>query len=187
MLTSFISVNAQTKISEYHISYFDKTYDISAVTDKRIAWYISTPSYDTSSIIKDCGFTFEDSKYEDFIAALNILRQKYVEYKNIAQSNNVKELSKQLDVKFPRVTCYFQYGSSYHFAFNKSISARYRIHDGLYQIIIESNKLTASDNEYMTSKGILIVFSSEKEIVDFIQAIDKSKILEKESTDNLFN
>lgn len=48
-------------------------------------------------------------------------------------------------------------------------------------MLIESDKLVASDNQYITNKGLVIAFSSEKEFDDFIKVFDKNLV------DNFFN
>lgn len=48
-------------------------------------------------------------------------------------------------------------------------------------MLIKSDKLVASDNQYITNKGLVIAFSSEKEFDDFIKVFDKNLV------DNFFN
>ena len=43
-------------------------------------------------------------------------------------------------------------------------------------MLIESDKLVASDNQYITNKGMVIAFSSEKKFDDFIKVFDKNLV-----------
>ena len=57
-------------------------------------------------------------------------------------------------------------------------------------MLVESDKLIASDNQYITSKGMVIAFSSEEEFNNFIKIFDKSLVESflnsKSSKENLF-
>jgi uncharacterized protein YbcV (DUF1398 family) len=48
-------------------------------------------------------------------------------------------------------------------------------------MLIESDKLVASDNQYISNKGMVIAFSNEKEFDNF------NKVFDKNLVDNFFN
>ena len=57
-------------------------------------------------------------------------------------------------------------------------------------MLVESDKLIASVNQYITNKGMVIAFSSEEEFDNFIKIFDKSLVENflnsKSSKENLF-
>ena len=61
----------------------------------------------------------------------------------------------------------------------------------MYLIIQNKNELVSSSNQFMDTKGFLLVFSSVDEIDEFVKALDKQKVIEhfkvQENTEELFN
>ena len=43
-------------------------------------------------------------------------------------------------------------------------------------MLVESDKLVSSSNQYITNKGLVIAFSDEQEFDDFVKIFDKSLV-----------
>ena len=107
------------------------------------------------------------------IQFLNETKELYFKWKQTAIENKVVELNKSVESKKVVLGVGFHYGS-WHFDFSANITARFKIINGAYLMLIESDKLVASDNQYISNKGMVIAFSSEKEFDDFIKVFDKN-------------
>lgn len=111
-------------------------------------------------------------------------------WNGLVPQNNVTNFDKNFDIKLPRVDCFFRYGD-YHFSFNRTPNAYFKVTtDGECYAIISIKNLQASDNQYIKHDGLFMIFSSDEEIDNFINAIDKKHVIENEekktNTDNLF-
>ena len=171
----------QENLTSYNSSYFSKKYDVmvSKPDEKgKFSYYIDCSSYDSGS--KPVNLIVKNNEVESLIQFLNETKELYLKWKQTAIENKVVELNKSVESKKVVLGVGFHYGS-WHFDFSANIAARFKIIDGAYLMLIESDKLVASDNQYITNKGMVIAFSSEKEFDDFIKVFDKNLV------DNFFN
>lgn len=179
--------SAQSNFTQFTMSYFSENteYDI-MISEKNKALdkiYIDAYSIDTSS--KKGTFIIEAKKLDNFKKFLLEAKAKYNEWTVTAKENNVTDFDK--DIPYGGQNLYaagFVYGE-WHFDFSVTPKARFRIVDGKYLLIIDSQKLQASDNRYIDSKGILLVFNSDKEIQDLINKLDvenMNTLINKESS-----
>lgn len=188
----FICINmyAEDKVSEYTMSYFNKTYNIEATTVKNgeFKYYIYCQSMDRHELV---GFSIDNYQIEYFIEQLRSIEGKFEEWSKTAKDNNITNYNKKFDTNFKYVNTFWQYGSQWCFS-----SAKFRpffkvTDDGGTYAVIYVGEMTASSNEYMTSDGFLIVFASIDEIESFIKAIDPThainRTIEQSNKDNLFN
>lgn len=176
-------IHAEKKVSEYYLSYFNKTYEIQATEPKNgvFEFYIYCHSKDDQTI----GFSIESKDIPEFINALNKVKLKFNEWSKTAKENNVSEFDKDFDIKFKSVTAFFSYGRDWHFSFQVKMKPYFKVtKTGDHLIVFDSGELTASDNRYMDVEGFMLAFSSEKEIDDFIKAIDVDSVLKAESNKN---
>lgn len=184
-------LKAQEKANEYFMSYFDgKNYNIGAteVKDGEFTYYIDCASWEDDTDV--VGISFKSTKIQEFQNGVNEIKNKYVEWTSTAKQNNVTNFDKNFDIKLPRVDCFFRYGD-YHFSFNRTPNAYFKVTtDGECYAIISIKNLQASDNQYIKHDGLFMIFSSDEEIDNFINAIDKKHVIENEekktNTDNLF-
>jgi len=170
----------QENLTSYNSSYFSKKYDVmvSKPDEKgKFSYYIDCSSYDSGS--KPVNLIVKNNEVESLIQFLNETKELYFKWKQTAIENKVVELNKSVESKKVVLGVGFHYGS-WHFDFSANITARFKIINGAYLMLIESDKLVASDNQYISNKGMVIAFSSEKEFDDFIKVFDKNL------TDNFF-
>jgi hypothetical protein len=171
----------QENLTSYNSSYFSKKYDVmvSRPDDKgKFSYYVDCSTYDTGS--RNINLIIKNEEVESFVSFLNDAKGLYLKWKQTAIENKVAELDKSVESKKVTLGVGFYYGS-WHFDFSANITARFKIINGAYLMLIESDKLVASDNQYITNKGMVIAFSSEKEFDDFIKVFDKNLV------DNFFN
>lgn len=125
----------------------------------------------------------EISKFRDY---LNTLRNKYQEWNDIADRENVTDLTKDLPGKSPKIE--FVWGLSTTFFADDSFKAKY-ICQGSVKMIMCYAKVKASNNQF-ASEFFTMDFYDVKDIDNLLDAISEDKIneaLNKASQTNLFN
>lgn len=93
-----------------------------------------------------------------------MIRDKYLSWVKIAKENNVTEMDKEFDIKFPTVSIAWR-GSKWWFAFDRKITMSFLILDNGKMVAIWCPKVSASSNDllmklyilYLNVKKILIV------------------------------
>lgn len=176
LLITLIVVNfayAEKKIGSYRLSYFDKEYDIkvSELKNGKFTVYIHTESKGSSQST----LLVESNDLENFITALQTMKDKYVEWSRVAKDNNVTEMSKEIEVKFPKTTVAW-FGSKWYFSFDKKLQPRFVIMDDGTHVASIVTKFTSSSNRYI-DETIYWVFSDPSDIDDLISNLDVNKIL----------
>lgn len=188
----FSTVYGQEKIDEYTSSYLDKTFDINVSQDKKdtskFSYYIDCSSAD--ALHKKVELMFDSKDLPDFIEFLNNIKATYSKWKTTAKENKVTELDKDIDVKEFKGQAAFIYGD-WNFDFSVKLKPRAKIVKGEMLIILRSEELISSSNQFMKHDGFYLVFSSVKEIDEFIEKISIEKVKEyfrkKNKKDDLFN
>jgi hypothetical protein len=181
---------SQENLTSYNSSFFSKKYDVMVSKPDakgNFTYYVDCSTYDTGS--KSLSLLVKNNQVEEFITYINEIKTIYITWKQTAIDNKVVDLDKKTDSKKITLGVAFHYGS-WHFDFSANISARFKIINNKYLMLIESDKLVASDNQYITNKGMVIALSNEKEFDDLIKVFDKSlsdNFFEKKNTkENLF-
>ena len=186
-----LSANSQQKIADYQIDYFSAmSYDIKVAEGSKNELYKVYVDIQNSDQAKNTlNLIFNDKTLKDFKAALEASKNKYVEWRQVAIDNNVEEVAKKIDVKYPSVRAGFIYGREWFFDFSVKLSPRFLVMSGKYLLIISTDKLVASDNQFITSEGML-VFSNAEEIDMFLSKLNEDEIVaavqNKTSTVDLF-
>ena len=187
-----ISVSAQEKFLTYDNTYANKNYDInlSIKDNNKFTLYINAMSLD--KLHENGGFMVYDKDYPEFIDALNQAKLKYEEWVKTAKENNVTKLSKEIKIK-SKVAGFFLYGSDWHFQFRVKLTFTFKIleigGETKYLLIVRTGKLKSSSNQFMDVDGFVLVFSSDSEISEFVNAISLDKINEfrnKPKSEDLF-
>jgi hypothetical protein len=166
----------QGNLTSYNSSYFSKKYEVmvSKPDEKgKFSYYVDCSSYDSGS--KPVNLIVRNDEVESLINFITETKLLYLKWKQTAIENKVVELDKQVESKKVVLGVGFHYGS-WHFDFSANITARFRIVSNKYLMLIESDKLVASNNQYITNKGMVIAFSDEKEFDEFIKIFDKSLV-----------
>ena len=166
----------QTNLTSYNSSYFSKKYDVMVSKPDakgKFSYYIDCSSFEPNS--KNVNLIVKNDEVESLVAFLTEIKSIYIKWKQTAVDNKISDLNKPVDSKKITLGIGFYYGS-WHFDFSANISARFKIINEKYLMLVESGKLIASDNQYITNKGMVIAFSNEKEFDDFINVFDKSLV-----------
>ena len=181
-----ISANAEKVVGSYTLSYFDRTYDIEAseIKNGKFSIYIQVSAEREATKAMIC---VESSDLDKFKQSLIQTRDKYEEWSKVAKDNNVKDMSKEMDIKYPSMTvCWL--GSKWFFS-NQKLQPRFLIVDSGKHLVTFIKKVKASSNQYI-DETIYWVFSSSKEIDELLSQLDfttiKSKLEERESESGLF-
>lgn len=191
LFTSIISFG-QEKFTTYKGTYVETPYniDISVKDYPKFTLYIDALSLD--DLHDKGGFMVDDDKHQAFIDALNQAKSKYEEWYTVAKENNVTELIKPMKIDL-RTAAYFMYGNKWQFDYGVFPTFYFKIvknERGLkHLLIVRSEELTSSSNEFMEVDGFAFIFSSADEIDDFISKISQEKIDEfvnKPKADDLF-
>jgi len=177
----FCSINllAQEKFSEYDNSYIGERFEIqlSAKEQDKFTLYIGAMSLD--KLHSKGGIRVEEKNHMEFIEALSQAKIKYEEWVATAKENGVKELAKTMTIK-SRVGGYFLYGSEWNFQFSVNLQFDFKILESKgetkYLLLIRTGELQSSSNQFMKVDGFVLVFTSPKEIDDFIGLISEDKI-----------
>ena len=187
-LSCIINVSfAEKKVGSYSLNYFNKQYDIEAseIKNGKFSVYIqvSAERESTRAMIE-----VESEDIDDFIQFLLQMKEKYVEWTNVAKANNVTEMSKVMDFLSPSTTICWR-GSKWYFSFGQKLQPRFLILDNGGFVVSIYKQVTASDNRYIDEK-IYWVFSDAKEIDKLIAELDietiKAKLQVNENASDLF-
>jgi len=180
-------INAQEVIDSYTMGYFNKNYEIEASKGKSDDFTVYIQVNAERSTTK-ANYLIKSGKLNDFKEALIATKDKYVEWSKVAKENNVTDMSKEIDVKFPNVDIAWL-GSKWFFSFEKKLAPKFLILKDGQHVVTFVNKSTASSNQYI-DETTYWVFADVKEFDEFIQKLDLDKIngkLEKsESKAELF-
>jgi hypothetical protein len=171
--------NAQEKFASYDNTYAEKTYDIqlSSKDREKFSLYIDAMSLDRTH--EKGGIIIDQKQYQYFINAITEARTKYEEWVKTAKENNIKELSKTMTIA-SKAGGYFLYGSKWNFQFLLNLKFDFKIieikGEVKYLLLIRTGELQSSSNQFMKVDGLVIVFSSTKEMDDFLTVISTDKI-----------
>jgi hypothetical protein len=162
----------QDKLAKYSSLFFTNSYDISASkpdTKGEYSYYIDCSSKDTSS--KTVSLILKNKEVPEFMEFLNSIKESYTKWTLIAKENKVTELDKNIEYKNLTYSAAFMYGK-WNFDFSVNLKARYKIVNEKYLLIIDSDGLQSSSNQYIKSDGFRIVFSSIQEIDELVSGLD---------------
>ncbi|MDR0367613.1 MAG: hypothetical protein LBH82_00550 [Bacteroidales bacterium] len=178
---------AEKVVGTYSLSYFNKQYDIEAseIKNGKFSVYIQVSAERdfTRAMIE-----VKSSDLEEFTQFLTQMKDKYVEWANVAKENNVTDMSKDMDFKSPSTTICWS-SSKWFFSFGHKLQPRFLILDSGKMVVTIHKKVTASSNQYIDEK-IYWVFSDATEIDELISQLNAEKIIsklqEKENASDLF-
>lgn len=181
------SAFAEKIVANYHSDYWDKDFDIEAseIENGKFSVYIQVPAKNDNTRAM---LSFESSDIELLKMTLTQIKEKFAEWSKIAHDNHVTEMSKDMDFKLPPSTICW-HGSKWFFSFRHKLQPKFSILDSGNHVVSFVRKATSSSNKYI-DETIYWVFSSPKEIDEFISILNMDKIkeqlLSKEKADDLF-
>lgn len=171
-----INVLGQEKIATYNSSYLSKNFEIQAgkLNEKGdFDYYIDCFSADTSS--SKASLMLKSKQTPEFIEFLSSIKETFLKWKQTAIENKVTELDKKIEYKKLNYCGAFLYGK-WNFDYSVNISARFRIINDKYLLIIDSDALQSSSNQFIKSDGFRFVFNSSQEIDELINGLDIEKV-----------
>ena len=181
---------SQEKLAKYNSLYFSKNFDISASkpdAKEEFSYYIDCSSKDSSS--KQASLILKNKDVPEFVEFLNSIKETFNKWTITAKENKVTELDKNIDYKKLNYSAAFVYGK-WNFDFSVNLTTRYKIINGKYLLIIDSDELQSSSNQYIKSDGLRIVFSSVQEIDELVNGLNINLVTDfynkKNSQDDLF-
>lgn len=179
----------------YSSSYENKTQNIYITFDKKdkFTLYISATSLD--KLVTNGGFKVWGKYLPDFIEKFKTAQQKYNEWIITAKENNVTSFSKLIEVENEKAirtaksTAYFYFGDFWHESIMGEPYFQFIVHkdenDNIgYHLLVSTSNLYAKDNRFITCSGFSMIFSSNEEISNFINAISLEKIEEFKNRPN---
>jgi hypothetical protein len=181
---------SQEKLAKYNSLYFSKNFDISASkpdSKAEFSYYIDCYSKDSSS--KQASLILKNKDVPEFIEFLNSIKDTFSKWIITAKENKVTELDKNIEYKKLNYSAAFEYGK-WNFDFSVNLTSRFKIINGKYLLIIDSDELQSSSNQYIKSNGFRIVFSSAQEIDELVNGLNINLVTDfynkKNSQDDLF-
>ena len=113
-----------------------------------------------------------------FRSSLISVRDKYIEWKKVAEDNNVKHMLKPFDFKFPKIEVYWL-GTKWYSSFARRVFAPdFLVNDEGVSSVVAGGEAQYWDNEYITQKWYAL-FQNEDDINSLIDALDVVKIREQ--------
>lgn len=190
LLMSALVGFSQEKIGNYNSLFFSKNFDITASkpdAKEEFSYYIDCSSKDTSS--KQASLILKNKDVPEFINFLNSIKETYSKWSLTAKENKVTELDKNIEYKKLTYSAAFTYGK-WNFDYSVNLTTRFKIINGKYLLIIDSDELQSSSNQYIKSDGFRFVFSSAQEIEELVTGLNINLVTdfynEKNSKDDLF-
>lgn len=169
-------INAQEIIDSYTMSYFNSSYEIEASKGKNddFTAYIQVSA---EKVKTKANYMIKSDKLDEFKKALIFTRDKYTEWEKVAKENNVTDMTKDIDVKFPSIDI-ASLGSKWFFSFGEKLSPKFMILKNGQSVVSFVNKNTASSNQYI-EETTYWVFADVKEFDEVILKLDSDKIKAK--------
>ena len=187
LFCSLVTHAQDVVISNYTLSYFNKSYAIKASEIENgkftVSIQVSAERESTRAMIE-----IESDKLEEFKQSLVQMKEKFEKWSKVAKDNNVTDMSKEMGIEFPSTTfCWL--GSKWFFSFGQKVNPEFRILDNGNHVALFVKKVKSSSNEYI-DETFYWVFSNSEEFDELISKLDyekiKSELEKKESASDLF-
>lgn len=118
-----------------------------------------------------------------FIESLRQCKIKFIEWKQVVKNNNIKEITKAMDVTFPNVQIWWR-GSSWHRSYKGDYIKPVFIHPTFFIGIL--GEATDKDNEYITQEFYMVLDDLAINSLIKVLNIEQIKnIIEKENNKEL--
>jgi hypothetical protein len=192
LLISCFQLKAQNVYSTYQNTFMDIEYPIMINVKDSNDYTLYIDAYSVDQLVESGGVILKKSQIEPFAKTLGEAKSKYEEWVKTAKTNKVDDLSKTMTFKF-NAGGYFKLLDDWYFQFDGNLMYSFKITKSTdkinYLLLIYTGELEASSNEYITSKGFFITFTSSEEIDSFISLLSEESIKEfikKPKTEDLF-
>lgn len=170
-----ISSKAEQTVGTFENAYFGKDFTVEASqkNNELETVYIEVEAKSSKSAF----LSVDGNKLESFKTSLELVRDKYLSWVKIAKENNVTEMDKEFDIKFPTVSIAWR-GSKWWFAFDRKITMSFLILDNGKMVAIWCPKVSASSNEFI-DETIYFVFECEEDFNSLLNQLNSQAILDK--------
>lgn len=184
-----MKLNAQEKFTTYRNILSSKPIDISISYTNDSTYFLLVDMYSNDKINKKGGIWINSQDHKEFIDKILIAKSKYAEWINVAKQNKVNEMFKDMDINYRVASAYFYYGKKITQQMGVDLKFSFSVIGQNKSLLIRTGQLTSMTNEYLIHDGFKFVFTSEKEISDFIDKISVQKVkdfIKKPKTSDLF-
>jgi len=184
-----MKLNAQEKFTTYRNILSSKPIDISISYTNDSTYFLLVDMYSNDKINKKGGIWINSQDHKEFIDKILIAKSKYAEWTNVAKQNKVNEMFKDMDINYRVASAYFYYGKKITQQMGVDLKFSFSVIGQNKSLLIRTGQLTSLTNEYLIHDGFKFVFTSEKEIADFIDKISVQKVkdfIKKPKTSDLF-
>ena len=177
IVSMFVSLSmntwAEQIVGSFENTYFGKNFTIEAYQEnnKLKKVYIEVLAKDSKSAF----ICVSGDDLELFNTSLELVRDKFLSWVKIAKDNNVTEMNKEFDIKFPSVSVSW-YGSKWWFAFYQEPKMSFLILDDGRMLALWIPKVASSSNEYI-DETIYFVFETEEDFNSLIKQLNPQGIL----------
>jgi hypothetical protein len=170
------SVLGQEKIANYNSAFLSTNFEIQADKPNEkgdFDYYIDCFSSDSSS--RKASLLLKNKEVPEFVEFLTSIKNTFLKWKQTATENKVTELDKKIEYKKLNYRSAFLYGK-WNFDYSVNLSARFKIINDKHLLIIDSDALQSSSNQFIKSDGFRLVFNSAQEIDELINGLDIEKV-----------
>jgi hypothetical protein len=188
LLSSYLY--GQETIGKFKMDYASKEFTVDATQPKdgEYKLYISMMSLDPS--VKVVGVSINSAEVSKFTSLLEEVKSKYQEWNQLATTNNITDLDKEIPTTVrPDLNGFFRYGE-WKFDFSVVLRPRYLKKAEKQLVLLHTGKMVAYDNQYMDVSDAVFVFSDSKEIEQLIALLNPQKVKDffnkKTNTEELF-
>lgn len=181
-----VCAKAEQTVGKYQNTYFGKEFEIEAAlkNDKIQSVYIGIEAKDA----KHAFIAIDGKDLESFKTALELVKAKYLDWVKVAKGNNVTEMDKEFDIKFPSVTIAWS-GSKWWFSFGQRVKMRFLILDNGKMIAVWAPKVTSSSNRYIDEQ-IYFALEGAEDFDNLLSQLNYQTILDqllnKKNNEDLF-
>ena len=184
VLLSVPGIFAQKVIGSYTLSHFNKSYpiEIGPIRNGKFRIYIGIEAKNSTIAF----FSFENSSLRELLDALEEMKNKFQKWSKVATDNNVTEITKSMDIKFPYAKAEWKsYRWFSSFSHDKWKPEFHILQDGTYVVRINTtvrDPYTYKDKDI--HETINWIFSSAEELDELIAQLDEkmfAKLVEEEN------
>lgn len=174
-MLAVVSVRAEQVVGSFQNSFFGKEFKIEAAAknDKLQSVYIGVEAKDS----KTAFISVDGKDLELFKTALELVRDKYLDWVKVAKENNVTEMNKEFGIKFPSVSIAWA-GTKWWFSFGNKINMKFIILKDGKMVASWAPKVTSSSNRYI-DETIYFAFADEEDFNNLISQLNYQSILDQ--------
>lgn len=176
MLFTNLVAMAQEKIGSYTSSFtFQKPeFDVRAkqLEKDKFDYYISVLG---ENLTDDVNLRLSSENAEKFVEAMQICKEKFIEWEKTAKDNNVTDMLKEFPVTLPPIDVAW-HSSKWWFSFNHIFTPTFIVFKDGGCAFALSSKVTASSNKYI-DKEFFLILKSQDEFDSLIKNIDNEVVI----------